>query len=164
MITKYVICGLVSMVPIIELRGAIPMAYGFGLDSPWWALLLAYAVCVICNMIPVPFIYFFARKILEWGADKKIIGKFFTWILNKGHKAGAKLSGKSGAGAFIALMLFVGIPLPGTGAWTGTLAASMLDTGFKKSSLAVMCGVVLAGIIMAVLSFFFKDAFVALFL
>lgn len=152
------------MVPIIELRGAIPMAYGFGLDATWWQLLIAYVVCVLFNMIPVPFIYFFARKILVWGSDKKIIGKFFSWILRKGEKAGQKLTGKKGRGIFLALMLFVGIPLPGTGAWTGTLAASMLDTGFKKSSIAVMCGVVLAGIIMGVLSFFFKDVFAALFL
>ena len=161
---NYLIIFFVSMVPIIELRGAIPMAYGFGMDGQWQTLLLAYVVCVLGNMIPVPFIYFFARKILEWGKDKKFIGKFFTWILDKGHKAGKKLEGKSGKGAFIALMLFVGIPLPGTGAWTGTLAASMLDTGFKKSSVAVMCGVVLAGVIMGILSFFFKGAFAALFL
>ena len=161
---NYVICGLVSMVPIIELRGAIPMAYGFGLDKPWWSLLLVYIICVVCNMIPVPFIYFFARKILVWGSDKKIIGKFFSWILRKGEKAGKKLSGKGGKGAFIALLLFVGIPLPGTGAWTGTLAASMLNTGFKKSSVAVMCGVVLAGLIMGILSFFFKETFMLLFM
>lgn len=161
---NYAICGLVSMVPIIELRGAIPMAYGFGLDKPWWSLLLVYIICVVCNMIPVPFIYFFARKILVWGSDKKIIGKFFSWILRKGEKAGKKLSGKGGKGAFIALLLFVGIPLPGTGAWTGTLAASMLNTGFKKSSVAVMCGVVLAGLIMGILSFFFKETFMLLFM
>lgn len=161
---NYVICGLVSMVPIIELRGAIPMAYGFGLDKPWWSLLFVYIICVLCNMIPVPFIYFFARKILVWGSDKKIIGKFFSWILRKGEKAGKKLSGKGGKGAFIALLLFVGIPLPGTGAWTGTLAASMLNTGFKKSSVAVMCGVVLAGLIMGILSFFFKETFMLLFM
>lgn len=164
MIKYYLICGLVSMVPLIELRGAIPMAYGFGLDQTWWQLLIAYVVCVLFNMIPVPFIYFFARKILVWGSDKKFIGKFFSWILRKGEKAGKKLTGKKGRGIFVALLLFVGIPLPGTGAWTGTLAASMLDTGFKKSSVAVMLGVVLAGLIMGILSFFFKDVFFALFM
>lgn len=72
----------------------------------------------------MPFIFLFARKILEWGADKPVIGKFFTFCLEKGHKGGQKLKATAGRGLFIALLLFVGIPLPGTGAWTGTLAAS----------------------------------------
>jgi uncharacterized membrane protein len=101
-------------------------------------------------MIPVPFIYFFARKILEWGCDKKYIGKIFTWCLNKGERGGQKLIQKAGRGLYIALFLFVGVPLPGTGAWTGTLAASVLDMDFKKSVLACICGVLLAGIIMGV--------------
>ncbi|MCR4789578.1 MAG: small multi-drug export protein, partial [Treponemataceae bacterium] len=101
----------------------------------------------------VPFIYFFARKVLEWGKDKKGIGKFFTWCLEKGHKGGEKLQQKAGkTGLFIALMLFVGIPVPGTGAWTGTLAASFLDMGFKKSVFAVLSGVMIAGIIMGLAS------------
>ena len=101
-------------------------------------------------MLPVPFIYFFARKILEWGKDKKVIGKFFTWCLKKGEKGGEKLQAKAGRGLYWALLLFVGIPLPGTGAWTGTLAASFLDMDFKKSVLAVIGGVVLASIIVGV--------------
>ena len=101
-------------------------------------------------MIPVPIIFFFARKVLEWGADKPVIGKFFTFCLNKGHKGGEKLQAKAGRGLFVALMLFVGIPLPGTGAWTGTLAASILDMKFKESILAVICGVALAGVIVGV--------------
>lgn len=103
-------------------------------------------------MLPVPFIFFFARKVLEWGADKPVIGKFFTFCLEKGHKGGKKLQEKAGRGLFVALLLFVGIPLPGTGAWTGTLAASLLDMDFKSSVIAVMCGVVLAGIIMGLVS------------
>ena len=79
------------------------------------------------SVIPVPFIYLFARKILLWGADKKYIGKFFTFCLEKGEKGGKKLKEKAGRGLFVALLLFVGIPLPGTGAWTGTLAASFLN-------------------------------------
>lgn len=164
MFLKYLSCFVVSMIPIIELRGAIPIAYGLGLDSQWQTLLIAYFICVVGNMLPVPFIYFFARKVLEWGKDKKFIGKFFTWILEKGHRAGEKLTKNGEKGYFIGLMLFVGIPLPGTGAWTGTLAASILDKGFKKSSIAVICGVLLAGIVMAVLSFCFKDVFIRLFL
>ena len=135
------------MVPIVELRGALPVAT-IKMNMQGWELFWAYIVCLLGNMLPVPFIYFFARKILIWGKDKKVIGKFFTWCYNKGEKAGNKLQAKSGKGIFVALMLFVGIPLPGTGAWTGTLAASFLDVGFKKSSIAVMCGVLIAGLIM----------------
>ena len=145
---KYIIVFLISMVPIVELRGAIPMA----VDVYHLALIPSFLMCIVGNMIPVPFIYWFARKVLEWGKDKKYIGKFFTWCLEKGEKGGQKLQAKAGRGLFVALMLFVGIPLPGTGAWTGTLAASMLDLDFKKSVIAVMCGVMLAAAIMTVLS------------
>ena len=103
-------------------------------------------------MLPVPIIYFFARKVLVWGSDKKFIGKFFTWCLEKGEKAGKKLQAKAGRGLFWALLLFVGIPLPGTGAWTGTLAASFLDMGIKSTAAAVSLGVILAGIIMGIAS------------
>ena len=150
MLVQYLIIFLISMVPIVELRGAIPVAVGMGMQG--WQLFWAYVVCVIGNMLPVPLIYFFARKVLIWGKDKKYIGKFFTWCYNKGEKGGQKLQKKAGKGLFVALFLFVGIPLPGTGAWTGTLAASFLDMGFKKSSIAVMCGVVLAGLIMGAAS------------
>ena len=131
------------MVPLIELRGAIPYAVGFNLPT-----VPSYIVAVIGNMVPVPFIYLFARKILEWGKDKRFIGGFFTWCLEKGEKGGAKLQAKAGRGLYVALLLFVGIPLPGTGAWTGTLAASFLNMGFKKSVIAVLAGVILAGVIM----------------
>lgn len=147
MLKKYLWVFLISMVPLIELRGAIPVSQGFGLP-----LLQSYIVAVIGNMLPVPFIYWFARKILEWGADKPVIGKFFTFCLEKGEKGGKKLQSKAGRGLFIALLIFVGIPLPGTGAWTGTLAASLLDMDFKSSIIAVMCGVLLAGIIMGIAS------------
>ena len=113
---------------------------------------LCYVIAILGNMLPVPFIFFFARKVLEWGKDKPLIGKFFTFCLEKGHKGGEKLQNTAGKGLYFALFLFVGIPLPGTGAWTGTLAASILDMDFKKSCVAVVSGVVLAGIIMGVLS------------
>ena len=144
MLKKYILVFLVSMVPLIELRGAIPIGWGYGI--PIWEL---YAICIIGNMLPVPFVYLFARKVLLWGKDKKIIGKFFTFCLEKGEKGGKKIEKKAGKkGLFFGLLLFVGIPLPGTGAWTGTLAASILDMDFKTSVLAVMLGVILAGIIM----------------
>ena len=142
------------MVPLIELRGAIPVAYTIkaAMDNPeTFSLFWAYVVIAIGNMLPVPFIFFFARRVLEWGKDKKVIGRFFTWCLEKGHKGGEKLQAKAGRGLYVALLLFVGIPLPGTGAWTGTLAASFLDMDFKKSMLAVVGGVALAGIIVGVL-------------
>ncbi len=135
------------MVPLIELRGAIPYSQLFGLP-----LLPSYIIAVIGNMLPVPIIFLFARKVLEWGSDKPVIGKFFSFCLEKGHKGGQKLKEKAGKGLPIALLLFVGIPLPGTGAWTGTLAASLLDMDFKSSVIAVMLGVLLAGIIMGAAS------------
>lgn len=147
MLKKYLIVFFVSMVPLIELRGAIPIAAGMGLP-----FIQYYIIAILGNMIPVPFIYFFARKILIWGKDKPFVGKFFSWCLEKGEKGGKKLQDTAGKGLFVALLLFVGIPLPGTGAWTGTLAASILDMDFKSSVLAVMLGVLLAGIIMALAS------------
>ena len=148
MFQKYLIAFLVSMVPLVELRGGVPFATAMGLD--FWPALV---VCVIGNMIPVPFIYFFARKVLVWGADKKYIGKFFRFCLEKGERGGQKLVKSAGRGGlFVALMLFVGIPVPGTGAWTGTLAASFLNMGIKSTAAAVSLGVVIAGIIMGVAS------------
>ena len=148
MLKKYLLIFLVSMVPLIELRGGVPIAVGMGL--PYFKALI---VCIIGNMLPVPIIYFFARKVLEWGKDKPYIGKFFTYCIEKGERGGQKLVKKAGRGGlFIALMLFVGIPLPGTGAWTGTLAASFLNMGIKNTTLAVVLGVILAGIIMGLAS------------
>ena len=144
---KYLFIILISMIPLIELRGVIPVAMAKGLP-----LIPSYIICIIANMIPVPIIFFFARKVLEWGSDKPLIGKFFSWCLKKGKKGGKKLEKKAGKGLYIALMLFVGIPLPGTGAWTGTLAASLLDLDFKKSVIAIMAGVVMAGVIMLLIS------------
>lgn len=160
MFKKYLIIFIISMIPLIELRGAIPVAlapeaaevtllglhlHGLGLPILW-----SYVVCIIANMLPVPIIYWFALKVIKWGQSKKIplFSKFCNFCMEKGEKGGRKLQEKAGRGLYIALFLFVGIPLPGTGAWTGTLAASILEMDFKKSIIAVMCGVVLAGIIM----------------
>lgn len=147
MLKNFLFIFFVSMVPLVELRGAIAYAVLFGLP-----LVPSYIVCIIGNMLPVPIIFLFARKVLEWGADKPVIGKFFTFCLEKGHKGGEKLQAKAGRGLFLALLLFVGIPVPGTGAWTGTLAASLLDMDFKSSVIAVLLGVVLAGIIVGLVS------------
>ena len=148
LLTNYLLIFLVSMVPLIELRGAMVMAVGMDLNY-----LTSLVVCVIGNMLPVPIIYFFARKVLLWGADKKYIGKFFRYCLEKGERGGQKLVEKTGRGGlFVALMLFVGIPIPGTGAWTGTLAASFLNMGIRSTAASVSLGVVMAGIIMGTLS------------
>ncbi len=147
LIGQYITVFIVSMVPLVELRGAIPFAYGFVHTDTGFNLLLGYILIAIGNMIPVPLIYFLARKVLEWGKDKPVIGGFFTFCLEKGEKGGQKLQAKAGQGLFVALLLFVGIPVPGTGAWTGTLAASILDMGFKKTVLAVIGGIALASII-----------------
>lgn len=151
MFKKYLLVFLTSMVPLIELRGAVPIGLS-NLLGDALPIIQLYIICIIGNMLPVPFIFFFARKVLEWGADKKYIGKFFTFCLEKGEKGGKKLKETAGRGLYFALFLFVGIPLPGTGAWTGTLAASFLDMDFKKSVIAIMAGVILAGIIMGLAS------------
>lgn len=144
MTKKFLLIFFISMVPLIELRGAIPTAVTMDLDY-----LTSMVVCCVGNMLPVPIIYMFARKVLIWGADKPYIGKFFRFCLEKGQRGGQKLTAKAGRGGlFVALMLFVGIPLPGTGAWTGTLAASFLDMGFKSTVAAVSLGVALAAVIM----------------
>ncbi|WP_026660999.1 COG2426 family protein [Butyrivibrio sp. AC2005] len=153
MFKKYLIVFFWSMVPLFELRGAIPIAHGIKAATPGFNLLLAYIIIAIGNMIPMPFIFFFARRILEWGKDKPIIGGFFNFCLTKGEKGGMKLQEKAGGGLYWALLLFVGIPVPGTGAWTGTLAASILDMDFKKSVMAVIGGIALAGTIMGIISF-----------
>ena len=147
MLKNYLWVFFVSMIPLIELRGAIPISQGLRLP-----VIPSYVIAIVGNMLPVPIIYLFARKVLIWGADKPVIGRFFSWCLEKGEKGGKKLQDKAGKGLFLALLLFVGIPLPGTGAWTGTLAASILDMDFKSTVAAVMLGVLLAGVIMMVLS------------
>ena len=148
MLRKYLYVFLISMIPIVELRGAVPVAQVMGLNT-----YVALWVCVIGNMVPVPFIYFFARRFLNWGAQKRYIGKICNFFLVKGERAGQKMVGKTGRGGlFIALLLFVGIPLPGTGAWTGTLGASFLNMGFKSTVFSVCLGVILAGIIMTLVS------------
>ena len=145
---KYLAIFFVSMVPLIELRGAVPIALGWDLDP-----VASYIICIIGNMIPVPFIYFFARKVLLWGKDKRFIGKVFTFCLHKGERAGQKLAATGGRrGLFIAMLIFVGIPIPGTGAWTGTLGASFLNMGFKSTVASVSLGVIIAGIIMGTIS------------
>ncbi|MBQ8806469.1 MAG: small multi-drug export protein [Bacteroidaceae bacterium] len=145
---KYLLVFLISMIPVLELRGALPIAIGMGLPT-----IPSIIVSVLGNMLPVPFIYLFARKFLIWGSKQKIIGRFCAFCVQKGEKASQKLNTSAGKrGMFIALMIFVGTPLPGTGAWTGTLAASFLNLDGKTTAISVCCGVILAGIIMTIVS------------
>lgn len=140
------------MIPLIELRGAIPVAIGMDLGLPEWAVLI---IATIGNIVPVPIIYFFARKFLEWGSKRKWkpLKQFCTFCLKKGQKAGTKLLKKAGDyGTYFALFFFVAIPIPGTGAWTGTLAASILNLDFKKTMFAITAGILVAGFIMLVAS------------
>ncbi len=148
-ILNCIIVFLVSMVPIIELRGAIPIGVGLGIPE-----ILALVIAVIGNMVPVPFIYKFSRKLLELGSKSswKWIKKFCDFCLKKGEKAGKKLMKRGGDSIYLGLFLFVGIPIPGTGVWTGTLAASLLDLDFKKTVKAIICGVLLSGCIMLAIS------------
>lgn len=130
------------MLPLIEIRGAI--IYARTNEIP---LLLSMIVGILGNMLPVPLIFYFARKVLTWGQDKKYISKICSFFLKRGEAGGEKLMSKAGRGLYVALFAFVAIPLPGTGAWTGMLAASILNMDFKKSVIAVMCGVAVAGLL-----------------
>lgn len=146
MVEQYLFVFLVSMVPLVELRGGILIAVGMGLD-----LVTSAIICAIGNLLPVPIIYLFAQRFLEWGLDKPVIGGICHFFHDKGQRAGGKLTGsKYGKyGLMAALIAFVGIPIPGTGAWTGTLGASFLNMGKKETALAVLIGVMLAACIMS---------------
>lgn len=149
MFEKYLFVFIISMVPLVELRGAIPIALGMGLDP-----LPSIAVCSIGNLLPVPFIYLYAHKFLLWGLDKPFIGFVCRFFHEKGESAGDRLKqslwGKYGM--LVALAAFVGIPIPGTGAWTGTLGASFLEMGKKQTAVAVTIGVAIAACIMSSVS------------
>ncbi len=133
----------ISMLPLVELRLAMPYAKVLGL--PFWP---ALGVSVLGNLIPVPLIFYLARKILELGSHWPYLGRIFRFCLDKGHRAGQKLEKEARYGLYVALFLFVAIPLPGTGAWTGTLAASLLDLEPRRSFIAIASGVITAGLIM----------------
>ena len=144
------------MIPLIELRGSIPISVALGKDAPEWALLLA---AMIGNILPVPIIYLFSKRVLNWGTNQtkiKWFKKFCNYCLKKGTKLGQKMLKRVKGGVYWALFFFVAIPIPGTGAWTGTLAATILNLDFKKTMVAVITGVIVAGSLMmaASLGFF----------
>ena len=149
---NYLWVFFLSMVPVLELRAAIPIGATLGLE--WVA---NYLICVIGNMIPVPIILLFVRHVLEWMKKIPRLDKIALWVENKAQKNTPKVQKYASLG----LLIFVALPLPGTGAWTGTLAASILNMGLKKSTLACMggvvpsifCGVLIAGLIMSLASY-----------
>ncbi len=147
-VQKYLWVLFISMVPIIELRGAIPVGASFGL--PLWA---NFALCVAGNFLPVPFILFFIRRILKWMKGVKRLDKIAIWVENKAHKHTHKMQKSLMFGLFI----FVAIPLPGTGAWTGSLIAAMLDARMKYALPAIFAGVVVAGLLVSGISYGFLN-------
>ena len=135
---------LISMVPIIELRGAIPIGQGLGL--PFWE---CYLLCVVGNLLPVPFILLFIRFILAQMKKVKYLDKIALWVENKAHRHSDSIVKYAGWGLF----LFVAVPLPGTGAWTGALIAAMLDMRIKKAFPMILAGLLVAGLIVSCISY-----------
>lgn len=141
---KELLVFIISLLPILELRGGLIAASLLGLDP-----LPSYIITMVGNLIPIPFILWLITKILDWMRGTKHLCKFANWLDKKvdKHKSSIEKYG------FLGLVLFVGIPLPGTGAWTGSLIASVLEMDRKKSFIAIIIGVVMASIIMMLISF-----------
>ena len=150
MLLKLLLVMLIAMFPLVELRGAIPIAASMNL--PVAPSLIA---AMIGNIIPMPLIFLFGRSLLDKGSKtkSKIVRDYCKWCIEKGNKASEKLQTKTNDNIYIALIMFVGIPLPGTGAWTGMLAATFLNLDYKKSLVAICGGTFLAGVIMMAISF-----------
>lgn len=138
---RYILVMMVSMVPIIELRGAVPIGIAWGLDT-----IPTYAICVIGNFIPVPFILLFIRAILKFMLRVEKLAPIAEWIQRKADKHSASITRYATFGLF----LFVAIPLPGTGAWTGALAAALLNMKMKYALISIFLGILTAGVIMTV--------------
>ncbi len=146
-----------SMIPIIELRGAVPMGYFFGM--PWWQ---TYIISVIGNMIPVPFILLFIGRIIRWMSTCKIgfFHKVASWLLGKVEKNREKIE-KYG---FLGVCFFIAVPLPVTGAWTGSLVAATIGLKFWRAMLSALLGVMIAGVIMTVIFYGIGGAVAAFFM
>ena len=141
---NYLWVFFLSMVPVLELRAAIPIGATLGLE--WVA---NYLICVIGNMIPVPVILLFVRHVLEWMKKIPRLDKIALWVENKAQKNTPKVQKYASLG----LLIFVALPLPGTGAWTGALVAAMLDMRMKYAIPSIFCGVLIAGLIMSLASY-----------
>ncbi len=134
---------LVSMVPLVEERGGLLLASMLGI--PMWRGIL---LCVIGNILPIPFILLFIKNIFHWMADHHMSG-----VVTKMEEKAAKNKPKIDRYGFFGLLLFVGIPLPGTGAWTGALVAALFDMDLKQASLSILGGIFLAAVIMTAVSY-----------
>ncbi len=145
-VSNEVIIFLISMVPILELRGGLLAASPALLNVP---ILRAIPICVIGNFIPVPFILLFIKAIFNWMKKFEKLGKIAVWFENKAMNKKDRIEKYE----FWGLVLFVGIPLPGTGAWTGSLIAALLNIDFKKAIAAVCVGIMLATVIMSCISY-----------
>ncbi len=141
---KYTVIFILSMIPILELRGGLIAASLLGLP-----MIPSFIICFIGNILPIPFILWFINPLFRKMKKLKHLGKIVTWCEEKANSKKEKIENLK----YLGLFLFVGIPLPGTGAWTGSLIAALLDMDKKKSLLAVILGLVLAGIIMLILSY-----------
>ncbi|MBR3961032.1 MAG: small multi-drug export protein [Clostridia bacterium] len=154
-VPREIIAFLVSMLPIVELRGGIPVAAVMGID-----FLPALGLCVVGNLLPIPFILWLIIPIFKWMKGTRA----FSPLVNKLESKTLSKKERLEKGEFWGLMLFVGIPLPGTGAWTGALLAALLGIKFKKAIVAIICGVLIAAGIMSAIFYAFPDIFKALFL
>ena len=143
-VSREVVVFIISLLPILELRGGLLAASL--LQVPMWT---AIPICIAGNILPIPFLLLFIKKLFAFLKRFKLTGRFVTYLENRALRK----SGRVKSAEFVGLMLFVGIPLPGTGAWTGILAASFLDMGFKSATTAVTLGVILAGTIMMIASY-----------
>ena len=143
-LTQYLWIFFVSMLPLAELRGSILMGAAMGL----WEIPV-YLISVVGNFLPVPFILLFIRRILAWMKTTKRLAGIANWLEEKGNKHSEKVMQYAGFGLFV----FVAIPLPGTGAWTGALVASLLNMRMKYALPSILCGVLVAGVIMKLASY-----------
>lgn len=143
-VSKELVIFIISMIPILELRGGLLVAWSIGVP-----ILKAIPICIIGNIIPIPFILLFIKKIFQWLKKVPVFEKFIT-------KLEKRAMGKSDTikkYEFWGLVIFVGIPLPGTGAWTGSLIAALLEIDFKKAVLAELLGIALATVIVSLVSY-----------
>ena len=143
-VPKEVIVFIISMVPILELRGGLIAASLLGIN-----IFEAIGICIVGNLIPIPFILLFITPIFRWLKKTKLFRPFVEKLEEKSMSKSDQIKKYE----FLGLVLFVGIPLPGTGAWTGSLIASLLDIKFKKAFPAIVCGLLLATVIMSIISY-----------
>ena len=143
-VSAEVVVFIISMVPILELRGGLLAASLLNIP-----ITTAIPICIVGNIIPIPFILLFIKAIFKWMKNFKHLGR----LVDKIEAHAMKRSGRVEGTEFVGLMLFVGIPLPGTGAWTGSLIASLLDMDIKKAVIAELCGIAIATVIMSIISY-----------